>query len=344
LIHQHKSPHLLFGNRMVGPGHPVLIIAEIGINHEGRIDDCLEMIDQAAAAGADAVKLQFVKADESYVPGTESHTIFKNAELSDTEIERAFIHATETGVVLFCTCGDFVSLETVNRFSPVAYKISSGLLTHLPLIDRVACTGKAIFISTGMADQGRIRQAVKTATAAGCVHIGLFQCTSLYPAPWDKLNLSVISYLENKFGVPAGFSDHSLGVRASSFAVAAGARMIEKHFSLNPSRKGFDHAVSASPDEFVRMVNEIRQVEEMMGSIDGKAKSVNADKRNRLYRYIVARRDIAKDAIFEEDDIGVMRVKESEHGLSPSYFATVIGKTARRDIRRYKPLVEKDYR
>ena len=336
-------PPIPFGNRWIGPSFPVFVIAEIGINHEGDPDQCARLIEAAAHAGADAVKLQIVNADESYVPGTESHGLFKSAELHENDVIRLFNFAKQLGVELFATCGDLASFEWFNRLSPVAYKISSGLLTHTPLIESIAETGKTILMSTGMADDELIEQAMNTAKEAGAEHIGIFQCTSLYPAPPETLNLSAISYLEEKYQVPAGLSDHSLGTIAAPVAVAAGARMIEKHFSMDSSRPGYDHHISLSPDGFAELVRKIRDVEKMLGSAEKILTESERPQIECFHRCIVARRNIPNNKIITKEDIGVMRVDPKDFGLSPYFYKEILGKTAKRDIMRYTPLKEKDY-
>jgi len=340
--HQPFFPTLRFGDRIIGFGHPVFIIAEIGINHEGRLAECVAMIDRAAAAGADAVKLQLVNADESYVPGTASYETFKRAELAEKEIETVFQHARQTGIDIFCTCGDFTSFETIERFDPPAYKVSSGLLTHIPLIERLAASGKALLMSTGMADVSLIQTAVDTATSAGAKNLGLFQCTSLYPAPPAALHLYAISYLEKRFNLSTGFSDHSKGTHAAPIAVAAGARMIEKHFSLDPGRRGFDHHISLDPGRFTEMVQAVRQVEKMMGIFDKIPVSAEKTCSNALHRCIVAKRDIRFNQVLTDNDIGVMRVNAVDFGLPPAEFSRTLGKRTKRAVKRFTPINDED--
>lgn len=333
-----------FGRRHIGLAYPVFIIAEIGINHEGNPDVCREMIEKAIQSGADAIKLTIVKADESYIPASDSFKIFKQAELPESDIEKLFILSRKLGVELFATCGDLTSFEFFSTLSPVAYKISSGLLTHIPLIENTARTGQTMLMSTGMAGDNIIQQAVDTARNSGAAHIGLFQCTSLYPAAPDTLNLSSISILEREYEMPAGFSDHSKGTFAASLAVAAGARMIEKHFSLDSKRSGFDHHISLEPEAFAKMVEQIRQAERIMGSAKARPDNAEAMGGKALYRFIVAKRDIAKHSVIVEEDIGVMRVQPGEGGLPPAYYEKLVGKKAKRNIKRYSLINEKDFR
>jgi sialic acid synthase SpsE len=212
-----------FGNRKIGDGEPVLVIAEIGINHEGSAETCARMIEAAAAAGADSIKLQTIDADANYVRGTESHRLFSSCGLSREETANMFRLTRDLGMEPFTTVGDLKSLEWIERLDPAGHKISSGLLTTHPIVARAAQTGRTLIISTGLAEIADVEEAVAVARKSGPSPIALLQCTSLYPAPFDSLNLAAIRELAARFSVVAGFSDHSLGVEAAPLAVAAGA-------------------------------------------------------------------------------------------------------------------------
>jgi sialic acid synthase SpsE len=331
-----------FAGRRIGATHPVLVIAEIGINHEGSAEACARMIEEAAGAGADAIKLQTVDADENYMPGTESHQVFSNSALSREETARMFDLARERGLEPFTTTGDFATLDWVDRLEPAAHKISSGLLTNLPLIRHAAATGRTLLMSIGMAEVSDIDAAVATVREGAERAFGLFQCTSIYPAPPETLNLAAIAWLERRYRAPAGFSDHALGIEAAAMAVAAGGRMIEKHFSLDSSRSGFDHHLSLEPAAFARMVEGIRAVETMMGSPDGRLSETERDNAKRLHRCLVARRDIAAGTAIGADDIGIMRVEPGRQGLAPRAYDEVLGRRVVRDLPRHTPIGKDD--
>ncbi|MBA3656420.1 MAG: N-acetylneuraminate synthase family protein [Gemmatimonadaceae bacterium] len=330
-----------FGRKWIGPGLPVVIIAEIGINHEGDFETCIRLVEAAARSGADAVKLITVRASENYAPDTESFAVFSRSELKPAETAAAFGRARELGMECFSTCGDFVSAEFVGTLEPAAWKVSSGLLTHLPLIQRLSETGLSLLLSTGMSSMKDAARAVEIARKSGARHIGLFQCTSLYPAPPELLNLRSIRSMLSEFNVPVGLSDHSDGYLAPAIAVAAGAMMIEKHFSLDPTRPGFDHRVSLNPTEFSRMVETVRTAEQMLGSeIKDVPEAVRQVARRNL-RGLAAARDIPKDKQIEASDLGVMRVA-GEKGLPPEALSTIPGRLAARDIAAYEPITQED--
>lgn len=302
------------------------MIAEIGINHEGDITTCARMIDAAARSGADAIKLQTIDADENYVEGTPSHALFAQAELSREDTGRMFAYARRLGMEAFTTAGDFATLEWVDRLAPAAHKISSGLLNNTPLIRLAARTGRTLLISTGMAETPDIDESVTAARAAGASYLGLFQCTSLYPAPVESLHLATIGWLASRYGVPTGFSDHSLGTEAAAPSVAAGARMIEKHLTLDAGRPGFDHAISLDEVDFTEMVRRVRTTEAMLGAAEKSRTPVEAERAKSLRRVVVARRDIAAGETLQWDALGLKRQVSGRGGLAPKEAESLLGR------------------
>lgn len=329
---------LTLGARRIGEGCPVFVIAEVGVNHEGDPDTCLRMVEEAARAGADAVKLQTMDADENYVPGTESHTLFSRAWLSQEATAAAFSLAHSLGIEAFTTCGDLATLSWVNRLAPAAHKISSGLITHLPLIRAAAATGRPLLLSTGMCGLDQVRQAVDAARQAGARDLCLLQCTSVYPAPPESLHLRAIRALSAEFGVPIGFSDHSLGHEAAALAVAAGASVLEKHFSLDPSRPGFDHSLSVSPVGLAQLVAAVRQAEIMLGSESKNCSEAQSYAAERYLRSMVARRDIQVGDILTLENVGFMRTQPGRRGLSPAHWDRLAGRQLVRVLERHEAI------
>jgi N,N'-diacetyllegionaminate synthase len=321
-----------FGRHKIGFGHPVIVIAEIGINHEGDVGACREMISAAAHAGADAVKLQTIDADENYVVGTESHTLFKRSALSPDQTADMFELAASLGVEALTTVGDPATLKWVEQLNPAAHKISSGLLTHIPMIAETAKTRRTMLMSTGMANDVEIAEAVACARDNGAVHIALFQCTSNYPAPLENLNLRVINTLCQQHNCPTGFSDHTAGTEAAPLAVAAGAVMIEKHFTLDKNRADFDHRLSLEPDEFAEMIMKVRQASEMMGSTTKNLSPEESLNRKKFQRCLVARTSIKRGEQLSENNLAVKRPLPDRRGLPPRDFAGVLSKTINQDV------------
>lgn len=323
-----------FGGRAIGAGHAVVVIAEIGINHEGDPAACARLIEEAAGSGADAIKLQTMDADENYVRGTESHALFSRAALGREQTAAMFALARRLGMEAFTTAGDSATIEWVARLKPAAHKISSGLMTNHRAIRTAAATGLPLLVSTGMALPAEIDEAVAAARRGGCQALGLFQCTSLYPAPPETLDLAAIGWLEARYAAPAGFSDHSRGIEAAPLAVAAGARMLEKHFTLDPARPGFDHALSLSPAVFAAMVAAVRRAEVMMGKSTKQPGSIERAKSALYHRIVVARCDVRLGDILDTENVGLKRPLPGTRGLHPVRYEEVIGRHAARAFAR----------
>ena len=244
------------GNKIINSSKEVFCISEIGINHEGDVNLCAKMIKESVKAGADAIKLQTIDADENYLKDSISYSLFKKAWLTKEETSNMFDYARSLGLQPFTTVGDFKTLEWVKRLKPKIYKISSGLITHIPLIKKISSLKETIIISTGTANKRDLD------IALGFIKINkkktiLLHCVSIYPTPYHQANLSKISKLRKTYKLPVGYSDHVLGFNASIAAVNLGCMVIEKHFTLDKNRKSFDHRISLEPDEFKDMVKNI---------------------------------------------------------------------------------------
>ena len=316
----------------------VKIIAEIGINHEGSVEKCARMIKEAANVGVNAVKLQTIDADANYVVGSESYKIFKGSELTREETSDMFDLARAKGLEIFTTAGDIETIKWVEEFKPSCWKISSGLLTHIPMVRYLASLGRPLLVSTGMASVDDIDLAIETIRSAGNSNISLFQCTSLYPAPIDSLNLSTISWLKERYNCKVGFSDHSLGSDAAFLSVGAGATLIEKHFSLDNGRSGFDHKISLNPNGLKEMIGRIREAEQIMGEpIKYVSEPINK-MREKFLRSVVAIDSILKGDIFSSENIGVRRTLSDKKGSEPKYFDTMLGLIAKKDFNVNDPI------
>ena len=325
------------GRRAVGPGNPVFVVAELGVNHNGDVDLAHRLIDGAADAGADAVKFQTIDADASYVPGTPSHEIFSGASLDLEEYQGLVEHCRERDIVFFTTPGDWPSLELCKKLSVPAIKISSGLMTNLPLVLAAGQLGVPMVISTGGAYLWEVGRIVDELEAIGMRDFALLHCVSIYPASDDTLNLRAIDTLQRAYPYPTGYSDHSLGRVASISAVTLGACIIEKHFTLSRDLPGGDNHLSSEPEEFAALVSEIRACQEMLGGQGKRPHQNEMDFRERFRRRLVASEDIAEGEVLTAGSVGLMRPLEPG-GLSPEYYNNVLGKRAARPIRRHQPI------
>ena len=324
-----------------------IIIAEAGINHNGSMDLACQLIDVAAESGADYVKFQTFKTNllvtssaemanyqKKIVDGGKTQAeMLKELELSQDSFEILAKHAKKRGIKFLSTPFDFESAKTLAKLDMDAYKISSGDLTNKPFLRQIAELGKPIILSTGMANLGEIERAVATLEAASIPmeDITILHCTTEYPAPIEEVNLRVIKTLETAFpGATIGYSDHTDGIDISIAAVALGARVIEKHFTLDKSMVGPDHQASLEPCQLAEMIKSIRRVDDAMGNgrkIPSKSEIPNmAIARKSL----VASRDINKGEIFTCQNIVVRRPGS---GISPERWDEVLGTTAMKDYK-----------
>jgi len=329
---------------MININSHVYVIAEIGVNHEGNVEQCAKMIKAAAEIGVDAVKLQTIDADLNYVVGSDSYKVFKGSELTREETANMFDLARENDLDIFTTVGDIGTAEWVEKLEPTCWKISSGLLTHIPMIRYLASLRRPLLISTGMANIDDIDLAIKTVKLMGNNDISLFQCTSLYPAPLDSLNLLTISWLKERYGYDVGFSDHSLGSDAAFLSVGAGATLIEKHFSLDSGRPGFDHKISLNVAGFKEMIERVRAAEKMMGTTQKEVSEAVNYVRTKYLRSVVATRSIMAGQRFSYENIGIKRPLPGNLGLAPKYFESIIGTIATIDIKVNQSILQTDFK
>lgn len=326
------SQALIIGDRRVGPGAPVFIVAEIGASHSGNPDQAAALIELAARCGVDAVKLQTVNADESYVPGTPSYEVFKRLWLPSDALKRLMRVSADCGILLFTTPGNAGDLELAVEVGMPLVKISSGLLTNIPLVTRAAATGLPLIISTGMSYLEEVTATVHAAEEAGCRQMALMHCTSLYPAPAAALNLAAMQTMAGAFPYPVGYSDHYDGVAASLAAVALGARLLEKHVTLDRAGGGPDDHFSADPMQLESFVSQVREVERMIGSPDKAPAPAELPGRQLYRRCLVARRAIAMGERLSAEAIALKRPRAGAQGLPPAALSEVVGRCAARHI------------
>lgn len=329
----------------IGEGYPVYIIAEAGSNHNRNIKTAFELIDVAAEAGADAVKFQTYSAETLYSKKTPTMTyIKKDGLLNDGEtiwdlIKRIEMprewhsdlaaHCREKKITFLSTPFDLRAVEELEAVNVAAYKIASFEIVHYPLLKIVGETGKPVILSTGMADLKDIEMAVRTIRDTGNDQIALMHCAIGYPPKDRDVNLRAMDTMKNEFGLPVGFSDHTMGHRTDVAAVARGACIIEKHFTLSRSSEGPDHPFSLEPSELKEMCAAIRDTEALLGASVKK----HTEAENELYR--LARRSLVAAINIPEGTLVTMdmiEVKRPGFGISPRDMGLVAGKIASRDI------------
>lgn len=265
--------HVRIGPHQVGPGHPALIVAEIGINHNGSLELARQLIAAAAAAGCHAVKFQKRTVDRVYSSaelsqprespfGSTTGDLKRGLEFGQLQYAAIDAACRQAGVAWFASCWDDASVEFIERFDPPCYKIASPCLTDHDLLRRHRATGRTVLLSTGMSTIDEIDAAVGV---LGRENLVLMHCTSTYPSRTDELNLKAIPRLAERYGVPVGYSGHEVGLAASVAAVALGAAVVERHLTLDRAMWGSDQAASVEPHGFARLVKDITAVERALG-------------------------------------------------------------------------------
>ncbi len=341
--------NIKIGDREIGEDQPVYIIAEISANHNGNIQEALELIRLAKKIGADAVKIQTytpdtitINCDNEYFKinqgtiwdGKTLYELYKEAFTPWEWHERLFKEAAEVGITCFSSPFDPTAIDLLESFKVPAYKIASFEITDTPLIKYAASKGKPIIISTGIADEEDIKLAVETCKSVGNENIILLKCTSSYPAPIELANLNMIPDMKNRFGTIVGLSDHTLGEIVPIVATSLGAKIIEKHFIKDKSAGGPDASFSLSVEEFEELIKAVRNVEKSMGQVSYELSDKAKESRN-FSRSLFIVQDMKKGEILTDKNIRSIR---PGYGLHPKYFHEIVGKTTTTDIKRGTPV------
>ena len=328
---------LIIAGRTLGPGTPCFVIAEAGVNHDGDPALAEKLIDAAAAAGADAVKFQTFNAERQTVPdapkaeyqkasgdaGETQQQMLKRLELPDSAWEGLRDRCTAAGLIFLSSPFDEQSADFLAALGVDALKIPSGELTNLPFLRHVAALDRPLIVSTGMADLDEVAAAVEAIGAGGDPPLALLHCVSAYPAPAEECNLRTLATLGERFGVPVGWSDHTLGSEVSLAAVALGACIVEKHFTLDRTLPGPDHAASIEPSELKAMIAAIRKVESALGSGEKRATAIEQETAAVARKSLVAARAIAAGALLTGEDVTARRPGT---GIPPSQREAYLGR------------------
>lgn len=352
------------GERKIGPGQPVFIIAEAGSNHDGKLEQAKELIDAAAKAGADAVKFQLFRAAKIYPPNAgkiptaqgklDLYKFFVQVELSFKWLPILKKYAERKGLVFIVSPFDEKAVDELAKVNLDAYKIASPELNHIPLLKYTAKKGKPMIMSTGLSKMTDVEEAVETVRNAGNEKILLLHCVTGYPALPEEYNLKVMETMQKAFGVPVGLSDHSLDpVKIPKIAVALGANAVEKHFTINKKLPGADHSFALEPDELKKMVKEIRRVERwsrarrerflssepLCKKILGTGQKLISPSEEDLYpgdkRSIFVIKDIKRNEKLNKTNTAILRAERYlKPGIHPRYYDLVLGKKVNKPIRK----------
>lgn len=344
-------PNLIsIGNKILSDGCPCFIIAEAGVNHNGSLDLAKQLVDAAVTAGTDAVKFQTYRTDDLILADIEKAPYQKDTTsagesqvqmLKKLEIDKDFHvalikHCTQKNIMFLSTCYEKKSLNLLIELDIPAIKIASTDTTNILFLEKVAKTGKPVILSTGMCSLSEIEQACQCLKENGCKELALLKCTSNYPTNPKEVNLNAMVTMENSFEVVIGFSDHTEGVGASPYAVAMGASIIEKHFTLDKNLEGTDHQASLSPDELILWVKEIRKVEQMLGSSEILPTESEKEVKKALQKHLVSEVDLKiGDAITREN---ITAKRTGGRGISALEFYNVLGLELTRDIPKNQPI------
>jgi pseudaminic acid synthase len=337
------------GERSIGPGRSVYVIAELSANHNQDFDQAVRIIEAAKQAGADAIKLQTYTADTMTIASDREEfriaggTIWDGRKLHELYVEaytpwdwqpRLKKVAGDLGMDLFSSAFDSTAVDFLEKMGVPAHKVASFELVDIPLIQRIARTGKPVIMSTGMATVEEIEEALNAAREAGATQIALLKCTSAYPAPPEEMNLRTIPEMARRFGVPVGLSDHTMGISVPVAAVALGACIIEKHLTLSRATPGPDSAFSLEPHEFKAMVDAVRTTEKTLGTVHfGLSEKEQASRAFRRSLFVVE--DVKQGETFNTGNVRSIRPGD---GLHPRHLAEVLGKRAAQAITRGTPL------
>lgn len=333
------------GDRVVGAGEPCYVIAEAGVNHDGNPGKAKRLLRAAAEAGADAVKFQMFRAEDvasadapkaGYQLETTDQSESQRAMLESVELPAAAFAdlkrlADEVGIAFLCTCYAEDELDYLAELGVSAFKFASAQIVELPFLAHAAAKGMPMLVSTGMATLAEVDEAVTTIRDAGNEQIVVLQCTTSYPAPIQDANLRAIATLGRAFDLPVGYSDHTLDDTTVIVAVACGAVLVEKHFTLDKTAPGPDHRASLEPDELAAMIRRIRDAEASLGSATkAPAESERANAAT-MRRSLHAATDIPSGTRIGRSQIAVRR---PDAGLPPRLLPAVLGATAKVDIPR----------
>lgn len=330
------------GSKNVGSGFPTYIIAEIGINHQGDVTIAKKLIDEAAAAGANAVKFQKrsirrILTQEGLDMPYENRNSFgktygehkRALELSESDYQELFAYAEKLGVDFIASGWDEESIDFLDQLGVPFYKMASADLTNIPLLVHTAKKGKPMILSTGMADMDMVQTAVNAVEPHG-VPLAILQCTSTYPSVFEEINLGVINTFREVFPKAViGYSGHELGIAITEAAVALGAKIVERHFTLDRTMKGGDHAASLEPGGFSKLVRDIRHIESALGGSDKRVQESEAPVFKKLAKSVVSAVAISAGTELTRD---MLTTKGPGSGISPAKLDELIGKTVTKDI------------
>lgn len=348
MTHPTTKPAIEIAGRRIGADQPPYVIAELSANHNGKLETAMRIIEEAANAGADAVKLQTYRPDTITLDcdsddfkikgglwdGRTLYELYEEAHMPWEWHQPLFEHAQKLGITIFSSPFDTTAVDLLEELGAPAYKIASFEAIDLPLIEYVAKTGKPMIISTGMADAEEIQQAIEAAKGAGCKALAILHCVSGYPAPPEDYNLRTIPDMVERFGLVTGLSDHTIDNTTAITSVALGASLIEKHFTLDRNGGGPDDSFSLEPAELAALCRDTKTAWQALGNIDyGRKSSEQGNAQFRRSLYFV--KDLKAGEVITEDAIKSVR---PGYGVPPRFYSQVVGSSVTIDVSKNTPV------
>jgi len=329
-------------NKLIGEKQPIFIIAEAGVNHNGKLDLAKKLVDIAIDAGADAVKFQTFKVENLVTSNLESadyvtknigkdlrqQEMIKSLELNYNDFKKLKNYCDKKEIIFLSTPHTFDAIDFLDDLVPL-YKFGSGDITNIPALKHAAKKGKPIILSTGMSNLSEIKEAIKAIKSERNEHIIALHCTTNYPCQFKDVNLRAMITMKRELDCLVGYSDHTMGITASIIAAALGAVVLEKHFTIDRNLSGPDHKASLELDELACMIKEIRNVEKILGSYDKKPTKSEERIMKIVRKSIIANKEIEKGSIIKDD---MIIIKRPGTGLKPIYIDKIVGRKAKRKI------------
>ena len=327
---------LKIGRKNIGIDSPTFVIAEAGINHNGKLKLAKKLVDSARRCNVNAVKFQTFTADDLASSKSIYYKLFKKVELSESDFGEISDYAKQNNIIFLSTPFSNNAVDLLSKIKIPAFKISSGDLTNLPLINYASKKNKPILLSTGMANLKEIKNAVNEVLKTKNKKIGLFHSVSAYPTPYSQTNLLAMQTMMKEFSCPIGYSDNGPDMLVPEVAVSLGAKIIEKHFTLDKKMIGPDHSLSADPKQMKQLVIRIRKIEEILGN--GKKLSQKCEKEGLIdiRRSLIASQDLKKGTILKTNSLKIARPAK---GIQPKFFKKVIGKKLKSNVKKDNPLM-----
>lgn len=338
------NKHFKVASKIISENSPVFIIAEAGVNHNGDINKAKELIDVAASAGVDAVKFQAFKTenlilkDVKKAPYQQKTTdskesqfeMLKSLEINQNQNRELIKYCNNKNIIFLSTPFDEDSIDELVELELPAFKVASTDTTNLPFLKKLALTGKPLFLSTGMSYLEEIEMALDEIYPHN-KNVVLLQCTANYPITDEEVNLNVINEFQSRFDIIVGYSDHSVGLGAALYSIPMGAKVVEKHFTLNTGEKGPDHKASLTPNQLIEFVKQVRKVEKYMGNSVKKPSFAETKTRKSLQKCLVAKKEILKGELITLDNIVAKRT--GGIGISPIYYKDLLNKASSKNYK-----------